>query len=74
MVDGRNRFDFNQPFWANRPADDHERACGGTLSVDVLVVDFSDLRNLRRVDAIKAVKIELDDVVKISSGGFDCCF
>lgn len=36
-------------------------------------MDFSNLRDLRGVDAISTVKIKLDDVVKIASGGFDGC-
>jgi hypothetical protein len=74
MVDDRDRFDLDQPLWANQPANNHERACGRILSVDVFVADFSDQRDLRGVHAIDAVKIELDDVVKIASGCFDGCF
>ncbi len=74
MVYDRNRFDLNQPFRTNQPANNHERACGRILSVDVLVADFPDYRDLLGVDAIDTVKIEFDDVVKIASGRLDGCF
>lgn len=67
----RNRFDLNQPLRTNQAADNHERARRWILSVDVPVADFPDLWDLCGVDAIDTVKIELDDVVKIASGGFN---
>lgn len=70
-VDDRNCFDLDQPLRTNQPADNHECARGWILSVDVLIADFPDQRDLRWVDAIDTVKIELDDVVKIASGSFD---
>ena len=70
----RDRFDLNQPLRTNQPANNHERARRRILSVDVLVADFPDLRDLRWVDAIDTIKIELDDVVKIAAGGLRLAF